>query len=79
MTTYRIRPLKWEPCEDRDIAEITRDIYYVAEPSGVCYGMFYDAMAHPKDRATDLASARATCESHWRGVLSAALEPVEGA
>ena len=77
MTTYRIRPLVWQHDGDRDTAEITANIWYAAYSNGVCYGMFYDAMAHPKDRATDLATARAACESHWRGVLSAALEEVK--
>lgn len=81
MTTYRIRPLVWVDAMTGEVslARITADICYAAFSSGYWHGIFYESESVPHGNTANLSEAKAACESHWRGVLSAALEPVERA
>lgn len=79
MTTYRIRPLVWKPGDVCDAAWITENVGYLAFPDGYWHGIFYESESVPHGNTANLSEAKAACESHWRGVLSAALEPVERA
>ena len=78
MTTYRIRPLVWRRDKYCATAFVTDYIGYMAFPDGTWAGSFYRS-DRPYGREANLDAAKSACESHWRGVLSAALEPVEGA
>lgn len=85
MTTYRIRPLVWtqNPSEGRHhyAYPLSGYRYTVSmRPVSGLYGWEYFAAngptVYPPDIYATVDEARAACESHWRGVLSAALEPV---
>ena len=76
MTTYRIRPLVWT-ANRNDRAEFwANPVWAVVYAIRTDKGLWYTPGTAPYGPYESKGAAIAACESHWRGLLSAALEPV---